>query len=230
MSNYPVYIDLVFILTTFLTVFLFFRASGNNRNVLLLLMLWLVVQALISRTGFYQVTDTIPPRFALTLAPAVLFIIGMFVTQRGRQFIDTLNQAQLTQLHIIRIPVELVLYWLYLSKGVPQRMTFEGVNYDILSGISAGFVWYFGYVKRSLSRNILIAWNVVCLILLFNIVINAILSAPFRIQKFAFDQPDVALLVYPYTWLPCCVVPIVLLSHLTCLRQLSRGLMPAASR
>jgi hypothetical protein len=68
-----------------------------------------------------------------------------------------------------------------------------------------------------------VIWNVICLGLLFNIVINAILSAPFPIQRFAFDQPDVAVLYFPFTWLPCCVVPVVLLSHLAVLRQLLTG-------
>jgi hypothetical protein len=66
----------------------------------------------------------------------------------------------------------------------------------------------------------MLAWNFICLGLLFNIVINAILSVPTPFQKFGFDQPNVAVLYFPFTWLPACVVPLVLLSHLASIRIL----------
>jgi hypothetical protein len=43
----------------------------------------------------------------------------------------------------------------------------------------------------------------------------------FPFQQFAFDQPNIAVLYFPFIWLPSCVVPLVLLSHLAAIRQLS---------
>ena len=51
-------------------------------------------------------------------------------------------------------------------------------------------------------------------------VANAVLSAPFAFQKFGFDQPNIAILYFPFIWLPCCIVPIVLFSHLVTIRQI----------
>lgn len=99
-------------------------------------------------------------------------------------------------------------------------MTFEGRNFDILAGLSAPVVAWFGYHKQKLSKAALLGWNIICLGLLLNIVINAILSAPFPFQQFAFDQPDVAILHFPYTWLPGFIVPAVLLAHLVNIRLL----------
>jgi hypothetical protein len=99
-------------------------------------------------------------------------------------------------------------------------MTFEGRNFDILCGLTAPFIYYFGYVKPVLSKKILLAWNVICLLLLANIAIIAVLSAPLPIQQLAFDQPDIALLYFPFVWLPCFVVPVVLFAHLTTIRRL----------
>jgi hypothetical protein len=70
-----------------------------------------------------------------------------------------------------------------------------------------------------LNEKIIAAWNIVCLVLLINIVITAILSAPFAFQKLAFEQPNVAILYFPFVWLPCCIVPIVLFSHLVAIRR-----------
>jgi len=219
-SNLPMVVNIVFILTTLLTIFLFYKATSHSKTTLVILCAWILLQAIISLTGFYTVTDTFPPRFVLLALPAVLFIIGLFVTAGGRTYIDSLDTKTLTLLHIVRIPVELCLYWLFLHKSVPQLMTFAGRNFDIVAGLTAPLVFYFGYVKPRLNKTILLLWNLICLGLLFNIVVNAILSAPSILQQFAFDQPNTAILYLPFVWLPCCVVPLVLMAHFVCIRKL----------
>lgn len=181
---------------------------------------WLAIQALIGLSDFYTVTDTVPPRFVLMVLPPVLLIIGLFATTKGRAYIDGLDIKVLTVLHTVRIPVEIVLFWLFVHKTVPELMTFEGRNFDILSGLTAPLIFYFGFVKKKLGRKIILIWNFICLGLLANIVVNAVLSAPFPFQKFAFDQPNIAVLYFPFNWLPSFVVPVVLFSHLATIRQL----------
>ncbi|MBN8693012.1 MAG: hypothetical protein J0L69_07425 [Bacteroidetes bacterium] len=220
MENLPAYISVVFGLTTFLTVGLIYRATNNSKATIVILLSWLALQTLIALSGFYTVTDTIPPRFLLLVLPPILFIIGLFTTSKGRQFIDSLDVKRLTFLHIIRIPVEIVLFWLFVNKTIPELMTFEGRNFDILSGLTAPFIFYFGFIKKQLDSRIILIWNFICLGLLINIIANAVLSAPFPFQKFAFDQPNIAVLYFPFNWLPSCVVPLVLFSHLVTIRQL----------
>jgi hypothetical protein len=65
-----------------------------------------------------------------------------------------------------------------------------------------------------------LAWNIICLGLLTNIGVNGFLSAPSPLQKLAFDQPNIALLFFPFSWLVSFIVPIVLLGHLISIRQL----------
>src|SRR4029078_4529517 len=107
-----------------------------------------------------------------------------------------------------------------MQKLVPSLMTFEGRNLDILSGITAPLVYYFGFVRKQMGRSLILIWNFICLALLLNIVITAILSAPFRFQKLAFDQPNIAILYFPFIWLASFIVPVVLLAHLTAIRKL----------
>lgn len=223
MQQLPAYISIVFVLITLLTVYFFYKVANNSKVTLTVLLVWLALQGLIGLQGFYTETKGFPPRFFLLVLPALLCIILLFVTKSGRRYLDLLDQRWLTLLHVVRIPVELVLFWLFVYKAIPQLMTFEGRNLDILSGITAPFIWYFGYIRKRLPRTALIIWNFVCLALLINIVAIAILSAPFPFQNFAFDQPNVAILYFPFIWLPCCIVPLVLLSHLAALRQLFRG-------
>lgn len=221
-SQLPLYISLAFGLTTFLTVWLFYRATRQSKTALFVLLIWMALQAVLGLTKFYQRTDSVPPRFPVLIVPPLLLISSLLLTRRGRQFIDDLRLDRLTLLHVVRVPVEVVLFWLFLNRAVPQLMTFEGRNFDVLSGITAPIVYYFGFVNRKLPPAILLVWNVVCLGLLLNIVLTAALSVPSPFQQIAFEQPNVAILHFPFVWLPSVIVPIVLLARISALRQLMR--------
>jgi hypothetical protein len=220
MNTVPAYVSVIFILATIYAGYCLFRASSRSRVVLYISLVWIVLQGIVSRSGFYLGTSTLPPRFILLPLPPLLLIVTLFVTKRGRMFLDGLDQGWLTLLHIVRIPVELVLLWLFLSGLVPQIMTFEGQNFDILSGIFAVLIYYFVFIRRRGGKRLLLFWNLLGLILLFNIVITAVLSAPTPFQQFGFEQPNVGILYFPFSWLPGYIVPVVLLGHLASLKKL----------
>ena len=220
MENLPSYIEVVFGLTTLLTAVLFYKATHYSKPLIAVTAGWLALQALIAYTGFYTVTDTLPPRFLLLVLPPLVLIAAVFISPAGKKFVAGLDTKTLTLLHVVRVPVEMVLLWLFLQKTIPQVMTFEGRNFDIFSGITAPFIYYFGFVRKSLNKKIIIAWNILCLVLLLNIVTTAVLAAPFTFQKLAFDQPNVAVFYFPFVWLPGFIVPVVLFSHLASIRLL----------
>lgn len=230
-ENLPIYITLTFGLTTVATFWLFIHAIKSSASqptkkkstaVSFGLAFWLALQALLSFENVYNTnTNSFPPKIMLMgILPGTLAIVLLFATFKGRQFIDSLPLKNLIYLNIIRIPVEIVLYWLFMNKAIPELMTFEGRNFDILAGITAPFIAYFGLTRQRIKRPIILVWNVISLGLLINIVVNALLSAPSPIQKFAFDQPSIAILNFPFSWLPTFIVPVVLLGHLTSIRQL----------
>jgi len=218
----PISVNVLFIFTVLLTVYLFYKASNKSNTALLIIGLWLTFQGILVSTGFYLDTKAVPPRLLLAGVPPMLFIVLLFFIKKGQKFLDSLDEKTLTFLHIIRIPMELVLYFLFVYKAIPQLMTFEGRNFDIIAGLTAPIVYYFGYKKQTLGKSLLIVWNYACILLLLNIVVNAILSVETPFQQFGFDQPNIAILYFPYVWLPCCVVPLVFLAHFATLRQLHR--------
>lgn len=190
--------------------------------VFVVLTAWLIVQAIFSLQNIYNSDpNSFPPKIMLFgIFPALITIILLFITKSGRIFIDSLPLKNLTYLHVVRVPVEIVLYWLFIYKTIPRLMTFEGRNFDILAGITAPLIAYFGFTKAKFNRWFILVWNFVCLGLLMNIVVTALFSIPSPIQKFAFDQPNMAVLNFPFTWLPAFIVPVVLFSHLVSIRQL----------
>ena len=226
-ENLPLYVPLVFLLTALMTVSFLYQPlqrlsfSITSAKVLMLLLpFWLLFQASLSITGFYLNEQTFPPRlFVFALLPTLLTIAFLFIFTR-KDLLSRLPLRTLTLLHIIRIPVEIVLFWLFQNGQVPQLMTFEGRNFDILSGITAPIIAWLAFRNGKINRPLLLIWNVFALLLLINIVTNAILSVPSPLQKFAFDQPNVGILYFPFIWLPSTVVPIVLFSHLVSFYQL----------
>ncbi len=220
MKQVSIILTVAFIFITLLCVLQFYRATKQSKLFLIIVSVWMLVQMFIGLNDFYLDTRSLPPRFGLLVFPPLVFIITLFVTKKGNAFIDGIDAKQLTLLHTIRIPVEITLYYLFIAKTIPQEMTFEGRNFDIVAGITAPIIYYFGYVKNSISKSILIAWNIICVGLLLNIVVVAILSVNTPFQQFGFTQPNIAIAYFPFNWLAFVIVPLVLLAHLVCLRKL----------
>jgi hypothetical protein len=224
----PLYVTVVFVLTTLLTIGLLLRSFRDIRPpgpaqslITFLIPFWMILTAMLSIGGFYSQFEYVPPRVAVFgILPSLLLIAVLFVF--FRTFIDRLSLKLLTLLHIIRIPVELVLLWLFQAGLIPQIMTFEGRNFDVLSGISAPIVYFIVFRRRTVNRTALIVWNLITLGLLLNIAIIANLSFPSPMQHFGLDQPNIGLTYFPFIWLPVIIVPIVLFAHLASLWQLLR--------
>ena len=210
----------VFVLTTVITVWQFYNASGKSNTVLVGLGIWMLLQSIVGFSGFYQNSESVPPGFALLIAPGILFTLLIFGTKKGRAFTDSLNIKKLTLIHTVRIPVEITLYFVFMAGLIPMLMTFEGNNYDIISGVTAPVVFYIVFIRRKANQTILLLWNIICLGLLINVLTIAILSAETPFQKLAFDQPNIGVTYFPFVWLPSVIVPIILLSHLATIRQL----------
>jgi hypothetical protein len=230
LNSLPSYITLLFGITTLLVAAILFAAIKNARTdltkkkataILFGMLAWLLLQALLALNGFYKDLSTTPPKMLLIVIPPMAIIGILFLTSSGRKFIDSLPLQSLTWLHTSRVLVELVLYLLFVHGAIPQLMTFEGRNFDIIAGITAPLIAWLGYKKQSLNKKIILTWNIICLLLVLSITINAVLSLPTAFQRFAFEQPNIAVLYFPFNWLPAFVVPVVIFSHLAAIRQLT---------
>jgi len=222
MKYYDLLLPWTFLAVVIATFCLLYFSIKPPRPVLILILIWLMFQSLLARSGFYVDITTMPPRFALAIGPPFIFIIYLFVFRRNALIANS-SLKHLTLLHTIRIAVELVLFGLFKIGEIPELMTFEGSNPDILSGITAPLAWA-AYQYHFIGKKGLLIWNIACLVLLFNIVVRALLSAPTPFQQFAFEQPNVAVLKFPYVLLPAFVVPAVLFSHIAAITKLFRSI------
>jgi hypothetical protein len=121
-----------------------------------------------------------------------------------------------------RIGVELLLHRLAVQDVVPVQMTYSGRNFDIVSGITAAMLGFWMSRGGRPSRVVLLAWNLLGLVLLINIVTVAVLSTPVSFRHFHEGPPNLVPSEFPEIWLPSFLVQVALFGHLVMFRLLFR--------
>ena len=189
-------------------------SASKSISVLWFSSIWLIVMGIALSSGFFENTQVTPPRIPLLLGPILLLFVYLFTASKGRVYLSSWNEEKLLLLSLVRIPVELCLFWLFVAEKVPIEMTFEGRNFDIVAGLLVPIVWYLAFKNRVKRTWLFRAWNVLGILLLLNIIVTAILSVDTPFQVFGHDQPNTAVLGLPFGYLACYVAPAVLFSHL----------------
>ncbi len=220
MEHLPWYVATLFLFMLLIAVLLFGKAALPAKLPIAVVLLVIVVQSVLGSAGFYSHAGALTTRFPLLVMPLSAYFILLFFTRSGRAMIDSLDIRMLTLLHTVRVGVEVVLFWLFVHRAVPVAMIFEGRNFDVVSGLTAPFMYYFGFIKKRLSLQVILIWNIACVLLLLNVVTSAVLSLPDRFSRFGFEQPNIGVGYFPFLLLPSVLVPLVLFAHAVAIRQL----------
>lgn len=229
MENIPIYVNIIFLAVVVATLFFLYyalnRADRENKNmnttiIMTVIISWAFFVSILTFNDFFLDFDARPPRIVYLLVPSVLTILAVLLIKRSREFVLKMPITTLTYIHIIRVPVEIILWWLAIAGVVAHDMTFEGMNYDIVSGISAPFAAVFLVGLRSKNRFGAIIWNLLALGLVINVVTRAIFATPYFFNPETFNVPNIAVFYFPYVLLPALIVPIVIFCHLVSLVKL----------
>jgi len=185
-----------------------------------ILLVWVVLTGVLAYTGFFRDFDAVPPRFPMLVLPPFILVIWLSFSRYFAPVLKALPLFWLTLIQGFRIVVEIIL-WLGAEGGfVPPQMTFEGLNFDILSGILAIPVAFLVFKRRVLPTWVGLVYHLIGLALLPTIITVAILSLPvFGV----FTPPNLFVSELPFVWLPAFVVPFALALHLFALRKLLKG-------
>jgi hypothetical protein len=172
----------------------------------------LAAAGLIARLAF-------PPPLLLLLLGAVGLTLCVALSPLGALLARGLPLSVLVGYQAFRILVELLLHRGYVEGFVPPQMTYVGLNFDVLTGISALAVAWAVHAGR-LGRRGVAVWNVVGLLLLANIVTVAMLSLPSPLRVFRNAPSNSWVMHAPWVWLPTVLVQAALLGHLLVFRAL----------
>ncbi|MBO3697531.1 hypothetical protein [Roseivirga sp. E12] len=197
------------------------RPAAIRKNAAIILTLWVGYVVLMSFTGILDSLSMPPKAPVFIIIPA--FIIVFITTSRKafKSVIDGTPKHFPVFIQSFRIIVELLIYGAFVDGFFPQRVTFEGLNYDILMGIIAlpmGFLIVKGIAKRQA-------------ILVYNILGLAVLSltgyafiSSFYFSDFVNAGGEIALVKVPFILLPGVLLPFAIFYHIVSIKQnLSSG-------
>jgi pimeloyl-ACP methyl ester carboxylesterase len=189
------------------------------RRTAVLITAWLLLIGILSIRGFFTNFTQLPPRLVFAMLPP-LFLVLLFTRSRaGKQFLHHIQPQWLIYLQSFRILVEIALWLLVRNGSLPVQMSFEGRNFDMLTGLFAFPVGYYCYVKKSWPPVTALLYNIAGLVLLINAVAIGALSMPTPLNIF-HNQPDSSLLTkFPFIYLSGLLIPLAYTLHILSLRQ-----------
>ncbi|MGB3076381.1 MAG: hypothetical protein WBB36_13705 [Chitinophagales bacterium] len=187
---------------------------------LLVVDLWILLLGLLSWNGFFTDFSVLPPRPLLAVLLPLPVMLMIAFSKQGTLLLKLTPPHWLIFIQTFRIAVELVLWMAFFQQLLPVQMTFEGRNFDVLSGLLAFPVGYFCFVKKNQPVRFVLFYNILGLLLLFNILIIAALSMPTPFRYFMNEPANTIVATFPFIYLPGILVPIAYSFHIFSLRQL----------
>ena len=178
-------------------------------------MLWALLCALIGFSGLLANFETLPPRIMFLFLLMVGGIAFLAFSRFGARLAN-LSLTLIVGFQAFRILVELLIHQAVIEGVAPPQMTWTGMNFDIVAGISA--LMLIPFAKRVPSV-VLHLWNILGFGLLALVVGVAIMSMPTVFQQLEPDNVWVA--YFPFIWLPTILVAFALLGHLVLFRKLN---------
>lgn len=185
---------------------------------LAVLALWMIPSGMAAARGALTFTGR-PPTFFVFLALTTLATTILAFSPVGTRLVAGIGIAGLVGFQAFRIPVELLLHRLHTEGVVPVQMTYDGSNFDIVSGILGASIGVWALVARP-PRAAVLGFNLVGLALLVNIVTIAMLSTPTPIRRFHAEPPNTFVADWPFVWLPALLVQAAWFGHLLVFRKL----------
>jgi len=181
---------------------------------------WLALTGAVSASGVLEMPARPPPLMIFFFASQLAAIVAAF-SPLGTRLLQ-LPVAALVGFQVFRLPLELVLHAWVEGGTLPVQMTYEGENFDIVSGLLALPVAWLA-ARRPNARWPVLAFNVVGLALLINVARIAAFSSPVPFRTYLQDPPVLLAFHFPYGWIvPICVGG-ALFGHVLVFRSTKRG-------
>jgi hypothetical protein len=196
------------------------QTKKKTSNLIMIgLIVWLLLVSIWSLSGLMTDFSMFPFNFAPVLFVPLIVVIASLFSKKLGIILQNIPQQNLVRLQLFRFPVELLLWALFAAQALPEQMTFEGRNFDILAGITAPLIAWL-ITRNKISRTGLIFWNLAGMATLINIVTIALLSTPTPIRTFMNDPANTIVAYFPVSWLPAFLVPLAYTLHFYSLKKL----------
>ena len=187
------------------------------RNYAVLGVVWLVYLVAISQMGMLD-SFSLPPRVPLLIViPAVAIIVVLTGRPALKRALESVPLHLPVFLTAFRILVELLIYGAYRNGVFPQQVTFEGLNFDVLVGLSSVVVGSL-LLRNKFTMKALWVWNIASLMVL-SITVYSFVST-YYFSDYVVSAGTIAFVRFPYLLLASVLLPIAIFLHVFSMRQL----------
>ncbi|HWJ90451.1 MAG TPA: hypothetical protein VNR87_05030, partial [Flavisolibacter sp.] len=178
------------------------RQNSFFARAVIIAALWMIVISTLALAGVFRNFSKLPPRPVLMIIIAVVLLLVLSFSKSVTAILQVMPPHWLVLAQSFRIGVEILLYLSFTKKLIPVQMTFEGYNFDIISGLLAlPAAWIMATNARA-SKVTGIAYNIIGLLLLVNVLVIAVLSMPTSLRRFT-NEPSLNIVgEFPFILLP----------------------------
>lgn len=185
-----------------------------------ILALWFVYAGTLGFLGIARDQDLRPPGLVYLVAPAVLLVLFLARSAAGENLARSVPLAILVGFQGFRVGVEVALHALWQAGLAPHLLTLTGGNVEILVGATAPVAAWLS-TRGRLGERLAFAWNVLGCLSLLNVVARAMLTSPGLLHGIDAEVPNVALGLFPYSFIPGFMAPFAMLLHVLAFRALA---------
>lgn len=218
-SNLPMYISLTAYACILIAGIFLYLSAANNK---LSLAVWLILFGVCLGVAFLiPKSYEMPASLILAFTP-ILLVVMAILAGNWPHIADNFNDSYEHYFHLWRLPASFVPLWLYQEGIVPISMTFEGLNLDIIAGLTAPVLSSLAFGQQMLGRTVVLVWNILAALLLLSsswlvyseMLVNARFMALFN--------------SFPFAALLFALAPISLGLHLIAVWRIWKGKMSLA--
>ena len=200
--------------------------TGALLGAWLLLAFWLAASGVL-RAGS---TEALP---IVALAIVLTIVVGLSIvatSQTARDILAATPPHLLIGVQVYR-SIGAIFLVLFALGRAPGAFALPAGWGDVLIGVSAPIMAWLYRADAARWRGLAILWNAIGITDLVIAVSTGVLTSPGRLQRLAFDLPNVLITSFPLVLVPAVLVPASILLHLFSLwslRSSTRGLLVAA--
>lgn len=189
---------------------------------------WMIFTGEIAGRGFIAQFERRPPPMLFVFLIVITLGLRLGFTGVGNRFIRGLSLPVLVGLQSFRFPLELIMHRAAMDGVMPVQMSYSGLNFDILTGITAIPVCILLALGRMPRWGVWL-WNICGIILLAGIIAIAAAASP-MVRAFGDDPSQVNTWVayFPFIWLPAVLVVAAIFGHVVITRKLMQKDQPGA--
>ena len=182
---------------------------------------WFVLVAVLGKAQFFAANPFVAPHIIFAFLVLFILLRRAYFSPTIQAVADAMPVHWMIAIQTYRV-VGVGFINLYTLGLLPAAFAFPAGYGDIFIGVTAPFVAYLYFKKKSYSRKLAVAWNIIGIADLVIAISVGILGYPRPLQMLPTNPSTELLSLFPLVLIPLFAVPLAFMLHLFSLRILMK--------